>query len=148
MLNQTIIFGRLVRTPELKTTSGGKSVTTFSIAHDQGSGENKKTSFFDVTAWEKTAEMICKWFAQGSLIGIKGKLAQRTWTDQNGNKRSAVEIVADEVQFCEKKREAAETPQAPAPQEAPPVQSYGAGEQRPIQQARPYGADDGEDLPF
>ena len=58
MINQWIGFGRLCTEPELKTTNGGKSVVTFSIACDDGSGENKKTYFFPIVAWDKTAELI------------------------------------------------------------------------------------------
>jgi single-strand DNA-binding protein len=81
MLNRTIIMGRLVRDPELKTTQSGLSVTSFSVAverdfKDKGSGE-KITDDFDVVAWRQTAEFVCKYFSKGRMIVVDGKLQSR-----------------------------------------------------------------------
>jgi len=104
MLNIAAVQGRLVADPELRHTPNGIAVTSFTIANDQGSGDNKQTSFIDVVAWRKTAEMVCKWFSKGSPIIVQGYIQTRSYTDRDGNKRKAVEIVADSVHFAESKR--------------------------------------------
>ena len=108
MLNVVVIEGRLTATPELKTTNNGVSVTSFSIANKKNfkdaSGEYK-TDFFDVVAWRKTAEFVCNNFKKGSKITVEGALSTREYTDKNGNKRIATEIVATNCHFGESKRD-------------------------------------------
>ena len=103
MLNVVVIIGRMVKDPELKTTNSGKSVCSFRIANDSGykdaSGQSQ-TNWLDVTAWGKTAEFVCKYFPKGFLIAIDGRLQTRQYQDKNGNNRTAVEIVAQNVSFC------------------------------------------------
>ena len=103
MLNVVAIIGRMVKDPELKTTNSGKSVCSFRIANDSGykdaSGQSQ-TNWLDVTAWGKTAEFDCKYFPKGSLIAIDGRLQTRQYQDKNGQNRTAVEIVAQNVNFC------------------------------------------------
>ena len=106
MLNVVIAMGRLTKDPELRVTESGKSVTSFTVAVDNRF-DKEKTDFFDVIAWRQTAEFVCKYFRKGSMIAIQGRLATRTWEDKNGNKRKAVEIVADNVSFCGGKNESA-----------------------------------------
>ena len=104
MLNTAIIMGRLVRDPEERKTSDGKTVCSFCVAVND---EYRKdmTYFLDIIAWNKTAEFICKYFRKGSMIAIQGKLTTRVWEDKNGNKRKETEIVADNVSFCGGKNE-------------------------------------------
>ena len=66
----------------------------------QPSGEEKKTDFIDFIAWRNTAELICKYFSKGSMIGIEGEIQTRTYTDKNGNNKKATEIVVSNVTFC------------------------------------------------
>ena len=108
MLNVAILTGRLTAAPELKKTPDGKSVTTFSIAVDRKykSGEEKITDFINIVAWRQTAEFITKYFQKGSLIGIEGRIQTRNYTDKNGNKRTAFEVVAENVHFMESKAKA------------------------------------------
>ena len=102
MLNSVVIMGRLTNAPELKTTEGGLSVTSFSVANQRNyknaQGE-KDTDFYDIVAWRTTAEFICRNFKKGSMIAIKGHLQTRKYTDKNGNNRTSLEIVAEEVFF-------------------------------------------------
>lgn len=102
MVNCAVIMGRLVANPELRATkSSGVSITSITVAVERNfSGEDKQTDFIDVIAWRGTAEFICKYFSKGSMIAIQGKIQTRTYEDKNGNKRKAVEIVADNVSFC------------------------------------------------
>lgn len=110
MLNSVIIMGRLTSTPELKTTSSGLSVTSFTVAVDrrfQKQGEDKQADFLNVVAWRQTADFVCKYFNKGSMIAVQGELQTRNYEDKNGNKRVATEIVADNVSFCGGKKDSA-----------------------------------------
>lgn len=104
--NKAILMGRLCGDPELKQTNSGSSVTSFTIAVDRkyNKGEEKQADFISIVAWRQTAEFICKYFDKGSAILIEGELQTRSWTDQQGNKRYATEVVAHEVTFCEAKK--------------------------------------------
>lgn len=113
MLNSVIIMGRLTSTPELKTTNSGLSVTSFTVAVDrrfQKQGEEKQTDFLNVVAWRQAADFVCKYFNKGSMIAVQGELQTRNYEDKNGNKRTATEIVADNVSFCGGKKEGAAAP--------------------------------------
>lgn len=109
--NKVIIGGRLTADPELKTTQSGISVTTFSVAVNRraaksSDGQNNPTSdFFNVTAWRNQAEFITRYFRKGSSICIVGTLQNRNWTDNNGVKHYATDIVVDEVNFVDSKSE-------------------------------------------
>lgn len=100
--NKVILMGRMVNTPELKQTPNGTSVCRFAIAVDRkrGKEEEAKADFFDVTAFNKTAEFICNYFGKGSHILIDGALSADSWVDKQGQKRYATTVVAREVSFC------------------------------------------------
>lgn len=104
--NKVILMGRLTAAPELKQVNGGSSVTNFTIAVDRKytKGEEKQADFISIVAWRQTAEFICKYFDKGSAILVEGELQTRSWTDQQGNKRYATDVVAHEVSFCEAKK--------------------------------------------
>ena len=102
MLNVVALQGRLARDPELRQTTAGKSVCNFTIACDRGKDQ---TDWFDVVAWEKSAEFICKYFQKGSMILLEGRLQSRKYQDKNGNNRTAIEVVAGSVNFCCDKQE-------------------------------------------
>ena len=106
MLNSIIIMGRLTADPELKTTASGLSVTSFTVAVDRAySKEEKQTDFIPVVCWRGTADFVTKFFRKGSMIAVRGSLQTRNYEDKNGNKRTAFEVVADEVSFCGSKSE-------------------------------------------
>ena len=98
MLNKAILNGRLTKAPELKQTQNGKSVCSFTIAVDR-SRDREKTDFIPIVAWGKTAEFVNQWLGKGDLITIVGRIEVRNYDDKNGNKRTATEIIADEVLF-------------------------------------------------
>ena len=107
MLNRTILMGRLGRDPEKRYTQNGTAVATFSLAvdrdfKDKASGE-RITDWIDVVVWRQTAEFVCKYFAKGRLAVVEGRLQSRTYTDREGVKRKAVELVADNVYFADSK---------------------------------------------
>ncbi len=108
--NKVIIGGRLTADCELKQTPSGLSVTAFSIAVNR-KGADSKTDFIDCVAWRQTAEFICKYFRKGSSICIVGTLQKREWTDKNGQKRYATEVIADEVCFVDSKSDGASAEQ-------------------------------------
>lgn len=131
MLNCAVIMGRLTADPELRTTPNGISVTSFSVAVDrsyQRAGEDRQTDFINVVAWRNTAEFVSRYFRKGSMIAVQGSIQTRNYEDRNGNKRTAFEIVADNVSFCGSKSESG-TGSAPARQAAPsaPAPSFSTG---------------------
>ena len=105
MLNRITLTGRLCADPELRKTQAGISVCSFRIACDRdfGKGEERETDFLDIVAWRGTAEFVCKYFTKGRLITVDGRLQARPWTDREGNKRTAYEIVTDNVYFGDSK---------------------------------------------
>lgn len=121
MLNCAVIMGRLTADPELRTTTNGVSVTSFSVAVDrayQKAGADRQTDFINVVAWRQTAEFVSRYFHKGSMIAVQGSIQTRNYEDRNGNKRTAVEIVADNVSFCGSRAETG-TGTAPAATAAP-----------------------------
>lgn len=103
MLNVIAIMGRLSRDPELRQTTTGKNVASFTIACSRGRKDANGKDLVDwipVVAWEHTAEFVCKYFEKGSLIAIDGRLQSRTYKDRDGNNRTAIEIVANNVNFA------------------------------------------------
>lgn len=104
-MNVVALIGRVVADPELRYTPSGVAVTTFTIAVDRRfkseSGE-KQTDFFDVVAWRQRAEFAANYLTKGRLIGVQGSLQQRSWVQQDGQKRSKIEVVADNLQGLDK----------------------------------------------
>lgn len=122
MLNRVILMGRLVADPELKTTNTGISVTSFRIAVDRNyvkNGEQRQADFFDVVAWRSSADFVCKHFTKGSLIAIDGQLQQRQYQTKDGQNRTAIEVVADNVFFTGERKGGAQQPPAPPQFEQP-----------------------------
>lgn len=121
--NKVILGGRLTSDPELKTTPSGVSVTSFTVAvnrrfQGKDSGESQ-ADFITVTAWRQTAEFVTRFFRKASSICIVGSIQTRTWTDQQGQKRYATEVVADEAYFVDAKSENPASMQQNAPYGAP-----------------------------
>ena len=109
MFNLVVLTGRLTGDPELKTTPNGVPVTAFSIAVNRNykAGEEQETDFINIVAWRQRAEFISKYFKKGSMIGIEGSIQTRKYTDKNGNNRTAFEVVVNNAQFVEAKRDGA-----------------------------------------
>ena len=109
-LNKVILGGRLTADPELKQTPNGTPVVTFSIAVNRRfqskETAQQQTDFFNVTAWRATAEFVSRYFHKGSSICVIGSLQNRQWVDQQGAKRYATDIIADEIQFVDSRGEA------------------------------------------
>lgn len=109
MLNVVALMGRLVADPQLRQTTTGKNVASFRVAVDRGrkdaNGQNQ-ADFFDIVAWDKSAEFVCRYFQKGSLIAVEGRLQSRNYQDKSGNNRSAVEVVVSNVSFAGNKEDA------------------------------------------
>ncbi|HIZ61978.1 MAG TPA: single-stranded DNA-binding protein [Candidatus Gemmiger avistercoris] len=144
MLNVVAIMGRLARDPELRQTTTGKSVASFTVACDRNvrrdANGQSQADWIPVTAWDRTAEFVCKYFQKGSLIAVDGRLQSRSYQDKNGNNRTAIEVVANNVHFAGPKSSnaapgmgapsysapMADPAERPAMQQAP-APSYSAG---------------------
>ena len=108
MLNKVFMQGRLVADPELRHTPNGVAVASFRIAVDRDfkdkSGE-RQADFVNIVAWRATAEFVSKFFSKGRMAIVEGKLQSRTYEDKDGNKRYALEVVADNVYFGDSKKD-------------------------------------------
>ena len=126
--NKVILIGNMTADPELKQTTGGVSVCSFSIAvnrrfakADQG---QQNVDFINIVTWRQQAEFVSRYFKKGNPILICGQLQTRSWNDNQGQKRYTTEVVADEVSFVASATQSA-SPQAPAGNAYTP-DAYGA----------------------
>lgn len=106
MLNVAVIVGRLTADPELRYTPSNVAVLSFTVAVGRSyvkAGTERQTDFIDVVAWRSTAEFVSKYFKKGNQIAVQGSIQTRSYQDNQGNKRKAVEIVADNVHFVDSK---------------------------------------------
>lgn len=146
MLNCIVLMGRLVADPELRTTTTGKSVCSFTVAVDRGyvkAGEEKKADFIPVVAWEGTANFVSRYFSKGSMIAVQGQLQSRRYEDSTGAKRTAFEVNAREVSFCGSKVETGTNTAFAAPAQAAPAPAYQTAVPGDFEEIT-----DDEDLPF
>jgi len=143
-LNRADIQGRFVRDPELRRTQSGTAVASFTLAVDDDFTNDKGErgcSFIPCVAWKQTAEFVQKYFIKGNMAIVSGRIQTRQYTDKDGNKRTATEIVADRVYFCESKKDRDEASYAASEREGKNYQPARA----PVQ----VEVDDSEgDLPF
>lgn len=155
--NKVILGGRMARDPEMKETQSGKKVTSFCVAVSR---QKEGADFLNCTAWDKTAEFVNSYFHKGSSILVEGAIQTREYTDKEGKKRTATEILVHNAHFVDSRSEGA-TDTATASATTAPVQGdYMADRyaaiatqmQAPAQQqqmgANSYTLDDSEDLPF
>ena len=106
MVNRVVLVGRITRDPELRSTNSGKKVTSVTIAIDNLSKKpdgTKSTSFIPVTVWNNSAEVLCRYTRKGSLIGVDGRLTQRSFKRNDGTNASVVEVIADSITLLEPK---------------------------------------------
>ena len=160
MLNKSILMGRLVRDPELRHTQSGTAVASFTLAvdrdfKDKQTGE-KATDFIDIVAWSQQADFVCKYFQKGSLIAIEGSLQTRQYQDKQGNNRTAVEVVANNINFAGPKS-SNQGGGANYQNSAPSYQNAAPARPAAVEAAPSYSAgsaddfaviDDSDDLPF
>lgn len=157
-MNKVILIGRLARDPELRYTAGNNTaVCQISVAVDRRfKSENQPTAdFIPVVAWRQQAEFISKYFTKGSRIAIVGSIQVRSYDDKDGQKRFVTEVIADEVEFCESKRQEggyqggfSQAPQASQtrPQQAPQANTSTGGDS--FGGDGYFSIDDDENVPF
>lgn len=107
MLNKAILIGRLTRNPELRHTQSNMAVVSFTLAVDRDRKDqngNRQADFISCVAWGKKAEFVSQWFTKGMMAVVVGRIQSRNWKDQNGNNRTAIEVICDEVTFGETKK--------------------------------------------
>lgn len=152
MLNRVVLMGRLVADPELRQTPNGISVVSFRIAVDRnytGKDRERQTDFIDIVAWRQTAEFVSRYFAKGRMIALEGAIQTRNYEDKNGNKRTAVEVLAENVYFADSRpgggaqQDSNMGDQMPSAPMAPAV-SYASGDMGDFSEI----SADSDDLPF
>jgi single-strand DNA-binding protein len=108
MINRVVLVGRLTRDPELRRTANETAVASFTIAVDnrmKGPDGQKTASFIPCTVWGASADNTAKYTRKGSLVGVEGRLNQRTYDRRDGTKATILEVICDSVQFLEPKGE-------------------------------------------
>lgn len=117
-MNRVMLIGRITTKPELRYTGSNLPYTRFSVAvnrtFNNAQGE-RETDFFNIVTWRKQAENVCNFLDKGSLVAVEGRLQQSNYDDKDGNKRTSVEVVADNVQFLESKAQRQAGDSAPTP---------------------------------
>lgn len=134
-MNKVFLIGNLTRDPELSETNSGISVCRFSVAVNRrrtGDGE-QQTDFFNVTAWRGLAENVARFCKKGNKVAVTGSIQIRQYEDRDGQKRTSVDVNADEVEFLTPKNaERDESDYVPAAKKKPALEAF----------------DDDSDIPF
>lgn len=114
--NKIFIGGRLCETPVLKTTASGRETATVGVAVNRPAkqGEQPEADFFNIVAWNKQAQFLTRYFQKGDPVFVSGRLSVRPWKDRDGNNRTAVEIIAGEINFVESRKRDEQQTGAPA----------------------------------
>ena len=126
-MNEVILIGRLAQDPDLRTTANGTSVARFTVAVPStysSQKEEKKTDFISCVAWQKLAENIGKYGFKGMMVAVKGRVQNRSYDDQKGNKKYVTEILANSIMFLSKKKEETEVQTQPQVQEKEEVDPF------------------------
>ena len=131
-LNRVNLMGRLVADPEMRSIGEDVHVVTVRIAVDRDrvnkeTGE-READFFDVVAWRGTCDFLVKYFAKGDPIVVDGRLQSRNWTDKDGNKRTSIEIVAENLYFGSAKKSTSQDNASPSVQQSANIQQEDDGE--------------------
>lgn len=138
-INKAIIIGRLGSDPEVRYTPGGAAVANFSVATDRGwkdkdSNWQNETTWHRIVVWNRTADFVKEYVKKGNRVYVEGRIQNRSWEDQNGQKHYVTEIVAFDVQLLES---------------APQSMDAGAADMPPSQEEIPPDEDQTQDdVPF
>lgn len=135
-MNNVSLIGRLTADPEIKYTHNQKAFTRFTVAVDRPTkqSEEKQADFINCTAWNQTAEFVCKYFTKGQRIALTGAIRTGSYTDKDGCKRYTFDVWVNNVEFCESKKEAA------------PAENQNQESEKPNATYREMPS--GDDLPF
>jgi single-strand DNA-binding protein len=148
-INRVIVTGNLTKDPELRHTQGGTAVCSLRVAvnsrRKNSSGEwEDKPNYFDVTVWGAQGENCATYLSKGRPVAVDGRLDWREWETEGGNKRQAVQIIADSVQFLGSREGGGGTPQG----NGITTQSDVPADTSDFEQAEPIGASSADDIPF
>jgi len=102
-MNSVTLVGRTTRDPELRFTTSGKAVTSFRLAVNRTFSKGDEADFFNIVCWQKTAENVANFVSKGHQVAVNGRLQSRDYEDKDGKKVYVTEVVANEVEFLEKK---------------------------------------------
>lgn len=102
-MNKIILVGNLTKDPDVRATQSGKSVARVGIAVNQGYGDKQSTDFFNLVAWDKTADLMNKYLHKGSKILVEGRLKNNNYEDNKGVKHYAVDVIVETVEFMDSK---------------------------------------------
>lgn len=132
MTNVVVLQGRLARDPELRQTGTGKQVATFTLAIDRGRRDangQSQADWIQIVAWDRLADFAAKWLTKGQMITVDGRLQSRTYQAKDGTNRTAVEVVASNINFCGSKADNAGALSAPTegPRVSAPAPEYSRG---------------------
>ena len=109
MLNKVFLQGRLVADPELRHTQQGTPVASYRLAVDRGykskDSNAQNTDFVNIVSWRNTAEFVSRYFTKGRMMLVEGRLQMRDYTDKDGNRRVAAEVVTDNVHFADSRKD-------------------------------------------
>ena len=143
-------MGRLTRDPEVRHTSTGRAVCSFSVAVDNGYGENRQTDFINCVAWQNQAEFLGRYFTKGMMVIVSGRISTRSWEGQDGRKNYTTEVVANEINFGETKkaRQEYQGGYQQAPQQSAPARSSQQYAAPAPAQSMPEGLEDEEFIPM
>lgn len=119
MINNVTMQGRFTKDPEIKTTQSGVTYANFTLAWSDKYKDVEKKCFLPCRAWRGTAEFIGKYFAKGKEAVVEGQLTQQEWTDNEGNKKSMLQLDVERVHFCGGKGDGQQTSVAPNASAAP-----------------------------
>ncbi len=145
-MNQVFLIGNLTRDPELTETSGGVAICRFSIAVNRnysGADGERKTDFFNCVAWRGLGERVARYVKKGNKVAVTGSIETRNYEDSTGARRTAVDIVCDNVEFLTPKNQGDGSGYVP---DEPAEQRPAGGNQRRQPALQPF--DDDSDIPF
>ena len=116
-MNRIILLGRLVKDPDVKVTTSGKTVCTFTLAVDRpfsGKDGKREADFINIQTWNKTAEIVGNNLSKGQRLLVEGRLQIRSYDGKDGNKHYVTEVIADRVEFIERKEKSAQKAESEA----------------------------------
>jgi single-strand DNA-binding protein len=152
--NRVVLAGNLTRDPELRFTQERVPVAGFGIAVNRVKSKSEAVDFFNVSAWRELGERVANYKKKGDPILVEGRLQYRTWQAPDGTKRSAVDVVADSVQFLSRTGDSQEQVEAPAAAtrasaENAAVEGWGTAKTLPMKtEAAEIKEEDFDDIPF
>lgn len=141
-VNRVTLIGRTGKDPEIRSTQSGKSVASFSIATEDGYGDNKTTAWHNIVCFDKVADIAGQYLRKGGLVYVEGRITYEQWDDKDGNKRTATKIVVDQIRLLTPKSEGGGD-RVPDRQ---PTRREEPAQQRNTNNKAPTFADD--DMPF